>query len=90
MSRYAGLGCAFFNTCALMPCRKELALGEFSEEECYLRLKRWLVAGLSDSDWPATDSRQYHVSMGGLRLHEFKNGLTSAQLDAAVGHVADA
>ncbi|CAE7278632.1 unnamed protein product, partial [Symbiodinium necroappetens] len=64
----------------IMPCRKEIALGEFSEEECYLRLKRWLVAGLNDSTWPE-EKRAYHVSMGGLRLRDFQDGLTSSQLD---------
>ena len=70
-----------------MQCKKEMAKGAFTEEECYLRLKRWLTAGLQDDSWPA-NRREYHVSMGGMHLQDFAVGRSSQQLDALVQHSA--
>ena len=35
-----------------------------SDEECQLRLKRWLVQGLDSSGW-GSNKRESHVSLGG-------------------------
>ena len=42
-------------------CKK--AMGHLSDEECQLRLKRWLAAGLDTAGW-SENQRQFHVSMG--------------------------
>ena len=36
----------------LRPCKKAIRQGSLTDKECLLRLKRWLVAGLNDADWP--------------------------------------
>jgi hypothetical protein len=61
--------------------------GSLSEEDCLLRLKRWLVAGLADQEW-GQNKREYHVSMGGVQLQHFAHGLSSQELDDAVCHSA--
>ena len=65
-------------------CRKALTTSELSEEDCRLRLKRWLVAGLQDSDWPEGQGRSMHLSLGGLRLVDFSSGEPEAALDRQV------
>ena len=62
-------------------CRKALTTSELSEEDCRLRLKRWLLAGLQDSDWPEGQGRSMHLSLGGLRLVDFSSGKPEAALD---------
>ena len=59
--------------------------GSLTEEECLLRLKRWLVAGLNDADWPE-QKRDFHISMRGLQLTHFGRGLSLQDLDDTVGH----
>ena len=49
-------------------------------EVCYLRLKRWPVAGRD----LAPDARAQHVAMGGPGLREFEQGLSEAQLEALI------
>ena len=56
-----------------------------SDAECQLRLKRWLVEGLNDSDWGA-HKRASHVSLGGVQLSQFDSGLDEASLDRMVSH----
>ena len=72
--------------CVGTSCKKAINQGGLSEEDCMLRLKRWLVAGLEDSSWDASRARSHHVSLGGSRLHHFAHGLDLASLDAKAGH----
>ena len=65
-------------------CRKALTIGELSDEECRVRLKRWLLAGLRDDDWPEGQGRSMHLSLGGLRLVDFSLGDPEAVLDRRV------
>ena len=46
-----------------------------------LRLKRWLIAGLDDSDWKGDRRRSMHVSLGGKFLQDFSVGLSEAACD---------
>ena len=64
-------------------CKKSLRFGtqNLSLPTCYLRLKRWLLAG---RHLPA-GARAEHVSMGGPQLRDFAEGLSEAELDALVG-----
>ena len=48
----------------LRPCKRAITQGSLTEEECLLRLKRWL-AGSNDADWPE-QKRDFHISMGDL------------------------
>ena len=52
-----------------------------SHQECILRLKRWLPAGLDDEAWPKHRMRSHHVQMGGKGMVDFADGLTEAELD---------
>ena len=65
-------------------CRKALTIGELSEEDCRLRLKRWLLAGLNDQHWPEDQGRSMHLSLGGLRLVGFSSGDPEPVLDRQV------
>ena len=65
-------------------CRKALTIGDLSEEDCRLRLKRWLLAGLNDDDWPEDQARSRHLSLGGLRLVDFSVGDPETVLDRQV------
>ena len=68
-----------------LQCKKAMTNRDLSDQECQLRLKRWLVQGLDDVDWGA-NKREAHVSMGGVQMCQFAEGLSSADLDAAVSH----
>ncbi len=46
-----------------------------------LRLERWLIAGLEDSDLDEEGRRSMHVSLGGRFLHEFAEGLSEEDCD---------
>ena len=74
-----------------LPCRKTINSGSgqsrLTDSECILRLKRWLVAGLSDAGW-GNQKRTHHVSQGGWQLEQFKTGMTDQELNAQVGHAA--
>ena len=67
-------------------CRKALTIGELSDEECRVRLKRWLLAGLHDDNWPEGQGRSMHLSLGGLRLVDFSLGDPEAVLDQRVAN----
>ena len=69
-------------------CRKALTTSELSEEDCRLRLERWLPAGLQNSDWPEGQGRSMHLSLGGLRLVDFSSGKPEAALDRQVNRQA--
>ena len=68
-----------------LTCKKAMTCSGLSHEECRLRLKRWLAAGLATEGWGA-NHRESHVSMGGVQLVNFADGLPEAALDALVGH----
>jgi len=63
--------------------RKALTIGDFSEEDCRLRLKRWLLAGLNDDDWPENQVRS-RLSLGGLCLIDFSVADPEIVLDRQV------
>ena len=46
-----------------------------------LRLKRWLIAGLDDSDWEGDRRRTMHVSLGGEFLQDLADGLSQEACD---------
>jgi hypothetical protein len=58
-----------------------------TEAEAVLRLKRWLLAGLSDDDWPAHRLRSHHVSMGGKHLEDFSEGPSEEEMDLVVSRL---
>ena len=64
-------------------CKKSVSLSLCgnSHEECILRLKRWLLAGLEDHTWPKQRLRSHHVQMGGKGMVDFAHGLTESELD---------
>ena len=66
-------------------CKKAITQGDLTEEECLLRLRRWLVAGLQDEDWPQ-NKRDYHIAMGGMQLAQFAEGMSLEDLNDTVGH----
>ena len=68
-----------------LQCKKAMSCGGLTPEECKLRLKRWLVAGLDSGRWGA-NKRESHVSMGGVQLSHFAEGLSLEDLDRAVSH----
>eukprot|EP00435_Cladocopium_sp_Y103_P068784 s554_g32.t1 len=68
-----------------LTCKKAMGNRGLTDEQCQLRLKRWLVQGLDDADW-GPNKRESHVSMGGVQMCQFAEGLSSADLDAAVSH----
>ena len=47
-------------------------------------LKRWLLAGLNDDDWPEALARSRHLSLGGLRLVDFSVGDPESVFDRQV------
>ncbi len=57
-------------------CKKSLTFGasELTKAEAILRLKRWLVAGLDDADWPAATRQKHHVGLGGRQLGDYAGG----------------
>ena len=64
------------------PCKKSIRFGQnnLTLNECMLRLKRWLIAGLDDSSWPP-EARHHHVKLGGPGLRDFAAGLDEPTLD---------
>lgn len=73
-------------------CKKAITLNPaagLDDSECILRLKRWLLAGVSDEGWPQHKKRTHHVKeIGGPQLSNFAEGMSEAQLDAAVARMA--
>ena len=80
-----------FAACTMTPptqrcsAKKAMSCGGLTPQECKLRLKRWLVAGLDSGRWGA-NKRESHVSMGGVQLSHFAEGLSLEDLDRAVSH----
>lgn len=68
-----------------LQCKKAMTKSGLSDEECQLRLKRWLVQGLDSSGW-GSNKRESHVSLGGVQLSHFAEGLGEASLDRLVAH----
>ena len=65
-------------------CKKMVTLGSNSGLSCsdlMLRLKRWLIAGLDDTDWEEDCKRTKHVSMGGRHMREFAEGFSEEVCD---------
>ena len=67
-----------------LSCKKAMGRGSLTDSECVLRLKRWLLAGHSDQDWPVHRQRSHHVEMGGKGLQDFAHGLAEEDMDALV------
>lgn len=67
-----------------LSCKKAVSRGALSDSECILRLKRWLLAGCSDSGWPIHRQRSHHVELGSKGLQEFADGMSEAEMDAIV------
>ena len=61
-----------------------------SREDLFLRLKRWLIAGLDDGDWEEDEKRSRHVGMGGQHLRDFAEGLSEQVCDRIVATVPGA
>lgn len=71
------------------PCKKAVTfVDELTPDMCIIRLKRWLVAGLTDEHSWGDSARKQHVMLGGQGLRAFAGGLSDAQLDARVGALA--
>jgi len=64
-------------------CKKSVTFGRsgLSYACLRLRMKRWLIAGLDDEDWDEDAKRLKHVSMGGVFLREFADGLSEEDCD---------
>ena len=64
-------------------CKKSVTFGQsgLSYACLRLRMKRWLIAGLDDQDWDEDAKRLKHVSMGGVFLREFADGLSEEDCD---------
>ena len=58
--------------------------GSLTDAECILRLRRWLIAGCSDSNWPVHRQRAHHVDLAGKALQDFTQGMSEAEMDALV------
>ncbi|CAK0835736.1 unnamed protein product [Prorocentrum cordatum] len=61
--------------------RIDFGVGGLSPEECQLRLKRWLIAGLAIEDVGNPAARADHL---GLKARSFAGGLSAAERDAAL------
>ena len=68
---------------ATLVCKKAVTFGKsgLSYDILRLRIKRWLVAGLDDAEWPLDAMRSEHVGMGGVYLCEFEEGLSEEDCD---------
>ena len=64
-------------------CKKAVTIGKsgLSIDVLRLRMKRWLIEGIDDADWPAGTKRTTHVNMGGPHLADFAEGLTEEECD---------
>ena len=68
-----------------LSCKKAVSRGSLTDAECILRLKRWLIAGCSDSNWPVHRQRAHHVDLGALEAKLYKiSGMSEAEMDALV------
>jgi len=66
-------------------CKKMVAvpLG-CSEQDMRVRLKRWLVEGLDDDDFPA-NARDHHIGLSEHKLANFEDGYDEPFMDRIVG-----
>ena len=65
-----------------LSCKKAVSRGStLTDAVCILRLKRRLIAGCSDADWPIHRQRSHHVGKG---LQDFAEGMSEAEMDALV------
>ena len=64
-------------------CKKAVTIGKsgLSIDVLRLRMKRWLIEGIDDAEWPAGTKRTTHVNMGGPHLADFAEGLTEEECD---------
>ena len=67
-----------------LSCKKAMNRGSLTDAECVLRLKRWLLAGHSDQNWPVHRRRSHHVELGGKGLQDFAQGMSEEAMDALV------
>lgn len=68
-----------------LSCKKAVSRGStLTDAVCILRLKRRLIAGCSDADWPIHRQRSHHVELGGKGLQDFAEGMSEAEMDALV------
>ena len=65
-------------------CKKSVSIKSLDHGSAVLRLKRWLLAGLQDEDWPVHRKRSHHVSLGGPHLRDFAVGLSEEEMDMQV------
>ena len=67
----------------LRECKKQVTIGKsgLSLATLKLRMKRWLIAGLDDSDWDADTMRMHHIGIGGTHMCELANGLSEEECD---------
>ena len=72
--------------CSRTRCKKAVSYGivGMDDAECIIRLKRWLCAGLDDSDFPVDRQRSHHVSLGDAGLMAFDRGLSEDEMDAMI------
>ena len=71
--------------CSATQCKKAVSYGAtLDDAACILRLKRWLIAGLADGDFPRHAQRSHHVSMGGPGMRDFAVGLSEEEMDAMI------
>ena len=57
--------------CDPYQCERQLSIFSLSPGEVKRRLKRWVLAGLHDNDWPADAQRTEHNQLGGFLLREY-------------------
>ena len=65
-------------------CKKNVTIGRSAllYETLRLRMKRWLIVGLDDIEWEEEEDKQAkHMSMGGLHLVDFAEGLSEEDCD---------
>ena len=68
-----------------LSCKKAVSRSStLTDADCVLRLKRWLLAGHSDQQWPSHRRRSHHVELGGKGLQDFADGMTEAEMDELV------
>ncbi|CAJ1377376.1 unnamed protein product [Effrenium voratum] len=68
-----------------LSCKKAVSRSSaLTDADCVLRLKRWLLAGHSDQQWPSHRRRSHHVELGDKGLQDLADGMTEAEMDELV------
>ena len=64
-------------------CKKQVTIGKsgLSYATLRLRMKRWLIAGLDDSEWDQDEMQSHHVGIGGKYMCELAEGLSEEACD---------